>query len=394
MHVPAYIPQPAKLNGDYTRKTHFDRTHVWNKVRPRCMLPTPYMRELAWMTHEHGETSFANIRGVSLFIAQLVSNHTLYAYTGRDVDSHLVNLSYERLVNRIRSSDMRRGGDPAAAEIGVTLLEYGKTRKWVADSLEAVADYTWHIKHASSDRRIAEARRRVLESRRKRKRKKVVNLTVDQRKRLINERWRVPRWLGSRWLEYWMIVAPTLGDIHTGLQVLSRDVHVGEVHATARMKGAYKHTDIGLINRTEEEAEVFTLLRQSCTLRCVNPNTALAQSLGLLNPLLIVGEVVAWTWLLNWFVNWKTVLGAWTDFAGYEVSKTYVTRFQSITGTNELRNKNTLELKRRSKYFTTATRRTVGAIAYPTLQVSVPEALSWQRAATSISLVVNLFTQR
>lgn len=392
MFTPVRTFQTPKQIGDYSSLTFFNRTHVWQKVRPRCQLPTRYGRELAWMSHQGpNPVTFGGTRAVSLFIAQVSSNDTLYDYTGRNCDSDLFNKAYSRLVGRIRSSDMKRGGDSAQAELGTALLEYGKTRKWVADGLSAVADYTSAIYHGN-DRRIAEARRRVLESRRK-NRKKVEPLTKAQQRFLIQERWKVPRWLGSRWLEYWMIVAPTIGDLHTSLGVLSRDVHQGDVFAIARSEGPYRYFENGFFETTDENIRVLSVMRLGVTLTCHNPNLALAQSLGLLNPLVIVGEALPWTWFIGWFVNWKQVLNSWTDFAGYTVSKPYTTRYVRVEGKRYFLDKITKQTTN-SEIFGFSIQRHVDNLTFPKLSVTLPEQLSWQRATTAISLVVNLLTQR
>lgn len=334
----------------------------------------------------------ASTRGQSLFLQQLSVNNMLYGPSGKSIDSDLFNKAYNRLVGRIRSSDMKRGGDAAQAELATTMLEYGKTRQWVANGLSAVAEYTRTISSSSSDHRIAEARRRVLESRRK-KRRKLEPLTKAQERFLIQQRWLVPRWLGRRWLEYWMVVAPTIGDIQTGLEVLTRDVHFGDVHSTARDKGSYRYYENGFFSTTDERIVVTALMRLGVTLRCVNPNLALAQSLGLLNPLVTAGELLPWTWLLGWFVNWKQVLSAWTDFAGYTVSKPYTTRVIWVEGNRYHLNK-VSNVVNECEYFGTGIQRHVDNLSFPKLKVTVPDGLSWQRAATSISLIVNILTQR
>lgn len=392
MISPIRIDQPPRLIGDGTSKTFVDHVNSWQKVQPRFRLPTKYNRQIYWASHDGpNHPSASQTRLYNLFLSQVVAGELL-GPDGRSAWTALNNQAYSRLVGRLQSADRKRGSDSAQAELGTTLLEYGKTRDWVAQSAEAVLDYTEQIKLNSSDRRIAEARRRVLESRRKKRKVAQRPLTKAQQRFLIQQRWQVPRWLGSRWLEYWMVVAPTIGDIHTGLQVLTRDVHLGEIYASAKTKGPYRYYSDTLYQTIDETLMVEAALRMGVTLVCRSPNLALAQSLGLLNPLVMAGELLPWTWFLGWFVNWKQVLNSWTDFAGYDVSNQYTTCFTRVSGKRYYYSKMSHSATY-TEHFGVAVNRRLG-LTLPKLTVTMPGKLSWQRATTSISLIVNLLTSR
>jgi hypothetical protein len=66
--------------------------------------------------------------------------------------------------------------------------------------------------------------------------------------------------------------------------------------------------------------------------RLVNPNVALAQRLGILNPLVIALNVSPWSWLLGWFVNLNQWCDQWSAFSGYSFTDVYVTRFTTFQG--------------------------------------------------------------
>jgi hypothetical protein len=68
-------------------------------------------------------------------------------------------------------------------------------------------------------------------------------------------------------------------------------------------------------------------VRLACTASMTNPNLALANQLGLVNPLTVAWEVTTLSFLFDWFSNVKKVLNSLTDFWGFTVTNCTVTRW-------------------------------------------------------------------
>lgn len=400
-HAPVITTMPRKGYGSAASDRVFDWTEIWQKTKPRFIAPTLYRRRQLFMTNHlagTGTLGLSQVYGISLNLV----NGALHVGGSGDsgntfnIYNRMYNVAYGRLVSRLQEGASR---DPELknSSLGTTLAEYGKTREYVADALESVAAATKSIFDGSPDavvrRRLADVekhRRKVWRKKASKRRRKA--LTPAQRKLLVSQRWLVPRWLGSRWLEYWMVVAPTIGDIDQSLRVLTRDLHFGRIRGTAKDRGMSRiYRNTAATNYTEI-TQIESILTVACNVRAVNPNLILANSLGLLNPATVGVELIPWSWFVGWFVNWQQVLNSWTDFVGYSVSWPAVTTFQRYNA--DLFRTYTISPDRPIHMTTEgmAINRKTGTLPMPTLRLELPGRLSGTRAATAISLVVNLFT--
>lgn len=59
---------------------------------------------------------------------------------------------------------------------------------------------------------------------------------------------------------------------------------------------------------------------QSAVFRLENPNAWLANQMGLINPAVVVWDLVPWSFVVNMFANVNSLLNQFTDFYGLEVS--------------------------------------------------------------------------
>lgn len=368
-------------------------TPVWYKVKPRGAAPAPY-RTTEWFAKRVGADTIPRQSCYGyVYTNSLVNN-------GSPVSAHLSavttaqNRAYGKLVAKLQSD----GGDllsesSGTAALGTAIAERRKTIDFVTQRAAAVAEYTRLISLNADSRAIAEARQRLLALQKRRRHK-----SWRKKASTIRTRWRVPRWLSARWLEYWLCVAPTMGDIHMSMAVLSRDIAHGKLRgrATAVVDLNYKSqypagpTPVTIVT---DMGKTEYLVQTGGQFFMANPNLALAQSLGLLNPFVIAGELVPFSFVLGWFVNWAQVLNSWTDFWGWNVSKTYSTITCRSEGIRYHWDKSSNPLATTMSYQAFAMSRTLG-VTMPKLRATLPERLSLSRAATSISLVVQLLTKK
>lgn len=393
MHPVVISNLPIRIGGNESGWTYYLYAPIRRASRPKFIAPLPYRFHEVFGNDVGSTLPISYYQGFASCSGHVLAKNTFNGFhIDGGTDASLYNTAHARLVNRLSGAEP---GSSTRAELGTTLLEYNKSADFVSRNLEAVRDYTLAV-YRGQNPEIARARERLRSLRRKKNRRDL-HLRPELRRRLLLERWRVPRWLSSRWLEYWMCVAPTIGDVHTSLAILARDVQIGYVYGTCTNRN-YKKRWYSSFSKdiTEEHVSMYLSTRVGAHFTLVNQNTRLAQELGLLNPLTVVGELLPWTWLIGWFVNWKQVLGAWTAFAGYSVKYPYVTRFNRYQGQRH-------RIRGNSEPKGTLVNNYEGAIVYrttpvslpfPTLRAELPGKLLISQAATSMSLVVNLLTAK
>lgn len=142
-----------------------------------------------------------------------------------------------------------------------------------------------------------------------------------------------PKIASTLWIEYWFGWSPTIADIQTAGKILDSDPPVGsipyKVATGAEWAMSWKPTYSQPVGY---KVSCQSFAKAGGEYELVNPNLALAQSLGILNPLTIAVNVTAWSWLLGWFVNLNQWVDSLTAFAGYKFKDCYVTRFTTFQG--------------------------------------------------------------
>lgn len=143
-----------------------------------------------------------------------------------------------------------------------------------------------------------------------------------------------PKVASTLWIEYWFGIAPTINDIQTAVAILDSDPSENAGWTP------YKVSTGARFDIKQSETYYLPMLDVTCVARAkaggefrmVNPNTALAQRLGLLNPLTIALNVTPWSWLLGWFINLNQWVDSISTFAGYQFRNTYVTKYTTFDG--------------------------------------------------------------
>ncbi len=118
---------------------------------------------------------------------------------------------------------------------------------------------------------------------------------------------------------------PIVHDVYDCVDILSRPIPAG------RFKGS--HSDVlrdtrvdvpfpGGTNTSEHYIRCHTIV--GATVRMNNPNIALANQVGVINPASLLFEVIPYSFVLGWFVNIQSFLESFTDTAGYTITDAYV----------------------------------------------------------------------
>lgn len=205
-------------------------------------------------------------------------------------------------------------------------------------------------------------------------------------------RWTRPKDASGLWLEYWMGWAPTIGDIHNATKVIMRGPRGSRpypVWAGARESVNFRFRDQG--------GEFYTWtgiarVHNGCMVEVTNENLALLGELGMLNPAVIAWNVVPFSFMVDWFGNIGSVLSSYTDFMGYKLTRTWTSRLVRLDyeGHGALPGNPSITFRARGRM--SGLHRDT-SIQKPILQFKRPNGLSVTRAATSISLLVSIFTK-
>lgn len=193
--------------------------------------------------------------------------------------------------------------------------------------------------------------------------------------------------LGSVWLECWFGWLPTLADIQACLDVMCSPIMDQWVNVSSR----YNYTKQDPITDPNDYFQRTVKVQGHCKIGCItsvfNPNLALTSKLGLLNVYSIAWDLVPFSWLVGWFGNVQQVMSSWTAFAGMNLKNPYVTYYEKIEASSVgIVNRPSLT----SQYFAKQSgfwmERKLG-INYPAFHLKLPNALSWTRGATLVSLL-------
>lgn len=368
-------------------------------VRPIRSVPLPY-----GMFEQRGRYvgMFRNrdfLRGetwTSVVLSNVQSNGYPAGYE-REYQS-AYNRARAKFINKLRTGADANTGETSdgVSQLGVALAEIGQTADFIRDKTELILSYTSAI---YNDR--AKEARELADQLRTRKGRKLAKYRRFYDTSLARK-WGVPRWLSARWLEYWLCVAPTIGDMHAAAQVLTKaHFFQSEITGTSSYPlvryyrdRSPKNANYPAVAYRNDDGKGVGFVKVGGFAELSNPNVALAVDLGIANPLVIAAELVPFSFVLGWFVNWNQYLSSFTDTAGFKLSNTYYTSFAYMEGTQSAWEKHLGPYPTVMQLRSVAMKRTVSSIPAPFLKVTLPNRLSLSRAATAMSLVVTLLTSK
>lgn len=188
------------------------------------------------------------------------------------------------------------------------------------------------------------------------------------------------------WLEYHFGWEPLIGDIHNAVKVLASNPPAQTVRATGRYHYKAKEgsltnytwwRDVNYLTRTLIQGDVFVS----------NPNLALANQLGLVNPATVAWELVPFSFVVDWFIPVGKFLDSFSDLLGYRVDYAFSTLTRVCSATS-------IYSQPSAPYIDTGEGfgmfRTLGIPAFK-LRAPPFKGFSPARGATAIALVIQQF---
>lgn len=229
----------------------------------------------------------------------------------------------------------------------------------------------------------------------KRKHKRYTTWHEGGRKSVVRE---VARKSSGLWLEYWFGWAPLAGEIYQSTVALTAQNTSGKHWGSSGTRLDSKTFSFyhgGGSGKRITESGVY-VVKTGAIVRYSSPNVALAQQMGLANPLAIAWELVPFSFVVDWFTNIGDCLGALSDLYGVTLERPFTTEFMKTQCRFETTWAHTTASTWWAYDFRTFQHRRKKGLISP---VFVRPRLanfgqSLTRAATAVSLLVQLFAKR
>lgn len=210
----------------------------------------------------------------------------------------------------------------------------------------------------------------------------------------------------SAWLEYWMGWAPLMGDIGHALNTLVRtpppnnhfSVGVRVTVPTVVVEQGSPLSHYYFRKQTDSTG----VLSAYGNFIVTNHNLNLLNQLGFVNPALTMWQIVPFSFIVDWFGNVGQVIGSLTDNVGITLSETGSARMMKTTVTTlDVGYEIFYDPSFRQEFYSLSQsgerlelRRDPGGLPKPQLNFAMLDKLSLSRAATSISLLVEIFLRK
>lgn len=218
-------------------------------------------------------------------------------------------VAFDRLASKIKAGK--------SASLGVSIAESAESFQMIARRARDMALFVNDIRKGELTRAI----RRVAGNGQARKR--ALSLSLDARKGV--------RDVSSVLLETTFGWVPMIQDIYSAVDVLQSDLASGWVRSRGGASYSYSYaSDDGNYTETRD-ASIYVELR--CRVSVSNPNVALANQLGLINPAQVAWDVVPFSFLVNWFLPVSSFLESYSTFWGWDMKDCFRTDLRRASST-------------------------------------------------------------
>lgn len=206
----------------------------------------------------------------------------------------------------------------------------------------------------------------------------------------------------DRWLELHFGWVPLVQDIGSSIDALqgtgkSSPYSFVDIKAGSGFSGNYSDSSttypaLGLQDQTYDSYHWNGGVRMSGQVAVENPNIALANQMGFVNPLSVAWEAVPFSFVADWFSNAGQCLSAMSDFWGYQLhfgrTTSLVTNVYNHTFKRDQYGINPHNIKNEGYSVKFFRMNRVGGITSPVFRFTPLKGISIARGATAISLLV------
>lgn len=270
-----------KLKKQNTRDTPAESKAQWVYVHE----PVDKSRPLPYLVYGHKSSTRNSKKAL----------HKLVGY-GYGLENPVISKAYAKAYDKF--VDQAKQG--LSIQMGANLAEAKQTLEMIANRGEQLLDLARNLRRGRIPKWL---------------KKKAIKRKVSGRG------WaQVP---GGWWLEYHFAWSPLLGDIHTGMKMLSEpvwDLTPITARGSATEKLDHSHPrDYRFAEVDVSHIKAFVGLRGYC--RVTNKNAYLLNRVGLINPASVAWEVIPFSFAIDWFIPVSTFLSSYTDQVGWSVER-------------------------------------------------------------------------
>jgi hypothetical protein len=188
------------------------------------------------------------------------------------------------------------------------------------------------------------------------------------------------------WLEYWFGWSPMVSDIQTAVSELASPLPQNASYYGSASDTLIVSVPQSNVNSFGYSGQIDVRFSTGAQFSLDNPNTYLANQLGLLNPATVAWELIPFSFLADWAFDVSSFLESFSDFAGLTVSKSWNNILWRSTASTKWP-KASPEIRTRCDVF----QRNLGLIRpLPNTEVRANVGPSVTRAASAMSLLVKI----
>jgi hypothetical protein len=201
--------------------------------------------------------------------------------------------------------------------------------------------------------------------------------------------------LGNNWLEYSFGWRPLIQDVYSAVDVLQNPIL--SVFPKGRGVSKYQHLETTgskatwqTTGYTEIRGKQDILCETGAKVEISNPNLYLANNLGLVNPSVVLWELIPFSFVVDWFTTVGAFLSSGTDFLGLSVTGAWNTTYTKLVRYDETRNPFWAQPINMRWSLAGRVNRQLGLASVP-ITVRPFNIPNWRRAANAISLLLQRF---
>lgn len=342
---------PNSLGG---KPVHLSIARKWYRQKKPYNLPLAY------------ELDLRRIRDYQSFDPTTIKDVSTGVWYGGSVWSSIsdpaYNKAYSRFVDQVKGE---------SAQLAVSWLERQKTLQMMATRLIQLRKFVRAVRHFQIDEawKIAGGNRSRSRS-----------MSLPEWRTMANR-------AGGAYLEFHFGWEPTIKEVMRCVDLLSGDWPKARIKAKASNRASRVETSSSGFSFQRVEFFDAVAWRLAAEIRISNPNLLLADQVGLVNPLLVVHEIIPFSFLADWVSNLSDYLQSFYPFVGVELVNPHRTLFSTSRQYHILPNNPSRE---RWWADNVIVNRMTGPFPGPTLRLKAPKALSVTRAATAASLLLQL----